>query len=141
MLSTPSSFVLSKFNVHANQVSTRYRRDPNTASRLTLIETRPAEPGFRELGFKICSMSNVFRADDLPASRQTLQSPPAPTMRTPLSTHTNSATYVPRSGSPAPSSDSNNGSSWITIAKGNGANATKSIDIAPRKHRLDDPSV
>ncbi|CZT16564.1 uncharacterized protein RCC_02398 [Ramularia collo-cygni] len=113
-----------------------YSNNTAVASRLTLIETRPAEPGFRQLGFKMCSMSQVFRSSDLPMSRQTLQPPAATTMRTPMSTHTNAMPFIPKPGSPAPSTESvtsAGGSTWGTVAKGSGLNANKFISIASKK--------
>lgn len=81
-------------------------------------------------------MTKVFRADDLPMSRPALQSPIASTMRPPMSTHTNALPFIPKPGSPAPSTESitsAGGSTWGTIAKGSGLNANKSISIASKK--------
>jgi hypothetical protein len=108
----------------------QYRRDTANASRLTLIETRPSESGFKQLGFKICSMKDVFRDTDLPLSRTQLpQSPAVTTTRTPLSAISKSV----KPGSPVYSTDSKSstgGSTWGTIARGNGTN--KSINIASK---------
>lgn len=75
---------------------------------------------------------NVFRSDDL-SRRNIYDAVPSPTA--PLKTQhlpqvqPISATFVPKSPSPAPSAESA-GSSWATVGKANNA---KNIDIASKK--------
>ncbi|KAM0273958.1 hypothetical protein ACHAQH_008101 [Verticillium albo-atrum] len=61
-----------------------YKRDPNVAPRLTLLETTPAQPGFHQLGFKTVNFPAIFRSDPLPA-RPAMQPlpPPAPLVPAP----------------------------------------------------------
>lgn len=118
----------------------RYKRD--YARRLTLIETRPSEQGFVDLGFKRISFPTIFRTDNLPAkplpANATAPGPVLPP--TPMSTrsssttqmHANIAPFIPQSTSPAPSSDSAASSTtWATIGR-NGA-TTKTFNVAPTK--------
>ncbi|GIZ39005.1 hypothetical protein CKM354_000239800 [Cercospora kikuchii] len=126
-----------------------YRREH--ASRMTLIETRPAEPGYVELGLRRIQMPTLFRSDNLPGGpvksmpTVALEAPknfagmpnavlsPQPKKlpnRTGLSTQAQNAAIMPKSPSPAPSNESN-GSSWATIGKNGGP--TKTINIAPQK--------
>lgn len=115
------------------------RRDAAVASRITLLETSPAEPGFKELGLKRLRLSRTFRDDDLPALRPAGALSPAVTAtswRTPSGIHGNSTTFVPKSTGPASSTDSaassvTNSASWATIGKVGAA--AKSISIAPKK--------
>ncbi|SMR44410.1 unnamed protein product [Zymoseptoria tritici ST99CH_1A5] len=118
-----------------------YRRDP----RLTLIETRPAEWGFRELGIEIKSFPKIFRTVDLPSGGRMpppgLPASPAPPVRAPTIPH--NTVPIMKPASPAPSTESNpptttstNGStttssSWATVGK-TGVNS-KTINIAPKK--------
>ena len=111
----------------------RYRRD--YASRLTMIETRPAEPGFIDLGFKRVRFPRIFRSDNLPSKLPTVASP-APIATPTRSTSTgqmqpNMAPFVPQSTSPAPSSDSASSSTWATVGKSN--SNTKTFNIASTK--------
>ncbi|CAK1354150.1 unnamed protein product [Cercospora beticola] len=126
-----------------------YRREH--ASRMTLIETRPAEPGYVELGLRRIQMPTLFRSDNLPGGpvksmpTVALEAPtkfagmsnavlsPQPKKlpnRTGLSTQAQNAAIMPKAPSPAPSNESN-GSSWATIGKNGGP--TKTINIAPQK--------
>lgn len=101
-----------------------YKRD--YASRLTLIETRPAEPGFVALGLKRVRFPRVFRSDNLPGRPFFTSSPPAPVASPPtappsrstsgVSMQPMSASFIPRNPSPAPSADSGS-STWATIGK------------------------
>ncbi|TDZ37070.1 hypothetical protein C8035_v008222 [Colletotrichum spinosum] len=43
-----------------------YKLDPKVSSRLTLIETTPAEEGFKRLGFHRIPLKTVFRTEKLP---------------------------------------------------------------------------
>lgn len=116
-----------------------YRRDAATASRLTLIETRPAEGGFIDLGLKRIRLPRVFRSDNLPSFRLPGMPSPMPTpARTQSGLQSSATPYtppVPKTASPAPSSDSAtsgaNSTSWAAVGK-NGT-AGKSISIAPKK--------
>lgn len=79
-------------------------------------------------------MNQVFRTKDLSSSRLAVQSPAS--ARTTQSTHINALPFIPKPGSPALSTESvasTSVSTWGAIAKGSGANASKSIDIASKK--------
>lgn len=125
-----------------------YKRDSAISSRLSLVETRPAEPGFRELGFRMVSFPRIFRDSDLPSGRrmQSMSSPAQSTAAMPVRTSsTNHVAAAPpfapqnlppsqqvsKSVSPAPSSDSAASGSWATVGKG--TQGSKSINIAPTK--------
>ena len=111
----------------------RYKHD--YASRLTLIETRPAEPGFIDLGFQRVQFPRIFRSDNLPGKSTTIMSPlPAVTAQRSASIpqmQPTTAPFVPQSISPAPSPDSASSSTWATVGK-TGSTA-KTINIAPKK--------
>ncbi|KAF2772936.1 hypothetical protein EJ03DRAFT_286542 [Teratosphaeria nubilosa] len=121
-----------------------YRRDSTFTSRMTLIETTPAEPGFKSLGLNIIRITQVFRAQSLPTKIGGVASPL--TVRansTPMTG--NSTPYVPAtsfappkasSPSPAPSISSitNDTGSWAAVGKGGaGAGKTRTINIASKK--------
>jgi hypothetical protein len=118
-----------------------YRREH--AARITLIETRPAEPGFVELGLKRISIPRVFRSDNLPANpmKPLALASPTPsksTLRGLTALQANSVAFVPpvapKSSSPAPSIDSTSSapaSSWAVVGKS--GVASKTINIAPKK--------
>ncbi|GAB7358130.1 hypothetical protein MBLNU230_g0288t1 [Neophaeotheca triangularis] len=127
-----------------------YKKDSTVTSRLTLIETTPAEPGFISLGFNRIHMPGVFRSDQLPNARPPVSygiSSPQQSLANPVTNRTNSGlqssatAFVPtstKSPSPAPSVDSGNGnSSWATIGKGT---VGKNINITPKK-QADRPHV
>lgn len=111
-----------------------YKRDSNVASRFTLIETRPAEPGFLSLGFNRVQFPRIFRLDNLPTKPTVAplihtQSFP---VRATSNTNVNTATLVPnKSTSPAPSNESTSSSTWATVGKA--GTASKNISIAPSK--------
>lgn len=126
-----------------------YKREISVSPRLSLVETRPAERGFHELGFRMISFPRIFRDSDLPAGRR-MQSMSTPamaqspvTVRAP-SNHTmvTAAPFVPqtattphqasKSASPAPSSDSTTSGSWATVGKTVGP-GNKTINITPTK--------
>jgi hypothetical protein len=129
-----------------------YRREH--AGRMTLIETREAEPGFLELGIEKIQMSGIFRSENLPngsiksippsaldAAANSLRSPTCPTSpqpkrvsaRTPSGMPANPVAFVPKAASPAPSAESNGSilSSWATVGKS--GSSSKTISIAPKK--------
>ena len=126
-----------------------YKRDSAISSRLSLVETRPAEPGFRELGFRMISFPRIFRDTDLPSGRrmQSVSSPAHTPTTMPVRTMSTNhhvaaaAPFVPqtlptplqasKSTSPAPSSDSATSGTWATVGKG--AQGSKNINIAPTK--------
>jgi len=93
-----------------------YKRDIIVAPRLSLLESTPAEYGYRNLGFEMVSFKNVFRQDPLPANGYLAQ--PLRAATTPL-TPTQNIPYQPKpigppSASvpqPAPPATS----SWATI--------------------------
>lgn len=112
-----------------------YRRDIATASRITLVETTPAEPGFTELGLKRIRLPQVFRSVNLPnRPNGTVSSPFQSTMtvRAPPDMNTGSVPFVPKIPSPAPSAESGASSNtWATVGKS--GPAAKSIDISAKK--------
>ncbi|EME42490.1 hypothetical protein DOTSEDRAFT_73356 [Dothistroma septosporum NZE10] len=116
-----------------------YSGDTALADRLTLIETRPAEPGFLGLGLKRMKVENVFRDRDIPK-------PGAPSMTLPLRKQSTMQSSVMafspgavQSPSPARSSDEERGSSgsasssWAAVGKNGVENGFKTINIAPKK--------
>lgn len=111
----------------------QYKRD--YASRLTLIETRQAEPGFIGLGFQRVSWPNVFRADNLPARPNgPLQVAPTQLPWRSNSGSLQSATtpFVPRTSFTAAATDSAGSSTWATVGKG-GVTTDKTINISSKK--------
>ncbi|KAK3115013.1 hypothetical protein LTR53_006098 [Teratosphaeriaceae sp. CCFEE 6253] len=133
-----------------------YRLDHDTASRLTLIETTPAEPAFLKLGLQRIRCPRVFRSESLPARPNGLASTyqataphqshamgssfqPTLPIRTPIGMSASTATFVPvaptkqnSSPSPAPSAESAAANSWASVGK-SGANPGTTIDIASKK--------
>ncbi|KXT08868.1 hypothetical protein AC579_6757 [Pseudocercospora musae] len=117
-----------------------YKR--TSASRLTLIEARPAESGFIELGLQRITMPSVFRNENLPsgpgkAIPAVSALSAAMPVRTAPSMQAGTAPFVPKSSatSRAPSTDSihsTQNSSWATVGK-NGT-SSKTISIAPKKN-------
>lgn len=120
-----------------------YKRDPTTSSRITFIETTPAEPGFVALGFPRIKLPKIFRDTNLPNRPVAISSPPP--MSLPVRTSSamqaavtssapqamGGANNLTKTISPAPAmGDPNAASSWATVGKGPGP---KSIDIAPKK--------
>lgn len=128
-----------------------YKRDVTVKDRLTLVESRPAEPGFVDLGFKRVRFPSIFRSDLLPTryGPNGVMAPPAYAMpaRTKSTFEPIAPPFVPQpSTSPAPSSDSAvsggfpvqsgptaGGSSWATVGKGVGG---KTINVASKKTPL-----
>lgn len=108
-----------------------YRRD--YANRLSLIETRPAESGFHALGFPMVRFPAVFRSSDLPMKPVTNGTMPTTTpIRTAsLPMQPNSIAFIPKSTSPAPSSDSSSSSTWAAV--GRNGTTSKTINIASKK--------
>jgi hypothetical protein len=119
-----------------------FKRDPTTSTRITLVETTPAEPGFVALGFPRVKFPNVFRDTNLP--NRPVMTSPAP-MSLPIRTSSSiqagatafapqsiaGASNAPKSKSSSPvTSEPNGGSSWATVGKSAGP---KNIDIAPKK--------
>jgi hypothetical protein len=125
-----------------------FKRDPTTSSRITLVETTPAEPGFVALGFPRVKFPKIFRDTNLP-NRPIAMTSPVP-MSLPVRTSsatmqvaaiafspqsTSGANNVPKPmkhTSPSPVASDANGanSSWATVGKTAGP---KNIDIAPKK--------
>ena len=131
-----------------------YKRE--FSSRLTLVETRPAESGFVELGLKLISFPKVFRSENLPNKivshgppalvTQPMHPPPrtssaVPVHKTPAAItirngitnqiNAHSAPFVPGSSSPVQSADSAASNTWATVGKP--SNGAKNINIAPKK--------
>ncbi|THY37761.1 hypothetical protein D6C99_09471 [Aureobasidium pullulans] len=128
-----------------------YKRDQNTAPRISLLETLPIQPGFTQLGFKVVQFPTVFRSDPLP-DRQSFASPvvqnaaafqPKPVLPTrtnsaatggvsvsPAATPVLSQAAAVKTVTPQSSSDTTGGaSSWATVGKG----APKTINVATKK--------
>ncbi|KAK5125458.1 hypothetical protein LTR85_000567 [Meristemomyces frigidus] len=118
-----------------------YRRDAATASRFTLIETTPAEPGFTQLGLSCIRLPQVFRSQNLPSRPAVTVVSPAQTtipIRAPPGLPARAPSGVdhtpfvpPKIPSPAPSAESGTSNSWAAVGKG-GAVA-KSFDISAKK--------
>lgn len=135
-----------------------FKRDPKIASRVSLLQTLPIQPGFQQLGFKICQFPSIFRSENL-APAPTPQVTPTVAQRENLPIRTNSYTTAGatsgmsvnlpiaqpaalqatkaappplKPSSPAPSTESA-GSSWATVGK---ATPGTNINIAPRKAPL-----
>jgi hypothetical protein len=121
-----------------------YKRDQNTAPRISLLETLPIQPGFKQLSFKVIQFSTVFRLDPLP-DRPTVpifmpsatagaQSSPVFSSRSITNGASNdsaptpaqaAAATLPKAATPV----SGDSSSWATVGKG----APKTINIASKK--------
>nr|OQO22478.1 hypothetical protein B0A51_10110 [Rachicladosporium sp. CCFEE 5018]OQO25470.1 hypothetical protein B0A51_07339 [Rachicladosporium sp. CCFEE 5018] len=131
-------------------VLTPYKRDSLVSSRITLIETRSAEPGFVDLGFRMVRFPTIFRETNLPDYRvrpaASIATPAPPTtlpMRSASNMQVAAQSFVPQQQaapgaptaqprrSPAPSTDSAASSTWAKVGKP-GADS-KTIDIAPKK--------
>jgi hypothetical protein len=123
-----------------------YKRDSRVASRLTLIETIEAEPGFKELGLPRVRFPTIFRPQNLPSKPIIPINSNSPAPIRPITNVMNPTPFAApspfsppppparstSSPSPAPSVDSSNGlHSWAAVGK-NGA-VTKTISIAPTK--------
>lgn len=121
------------------------KRDHKISSRITLLETYPAQPAYQALGFRMFQCPNIFRTEQLPMryeQQMTLPQrsmpPPAPAMQTPavlppiappkpsISTPPSAPATV-ASPSPAASADS----SWATVSKKPGN--VKEINLATKK--------
>ncbi|KAK4507362.1 hypothetical protein PRZ48_001097 [Zasmidium cellare] len=121
-----------------------YRRDLAMASRITLIESRPAEAGFIKLGLKRIRLAQVFRSDNLPSRTVPVFAPtPASTpARTPSVSQSSGVTLpqqLSKPASPAPSSDSTNSGtasgSWAAVGKNGAVNKTINIASDPKPKR------
>lgn len=137
-----------------------YSGGASVAPPITLVETTPALPGFRDLGFEFTKF-DVFRSSPLPKEAATLSTPPyipAPLAQTrqpstqvtasPLNGNTNSGpakngpvqngsaqnTMVVRSAS-SPVNDPANSSSWAAMSK-TGSVPTGTINIGSKKPTL-----
>ncbi|KAI4759512.1 hypothetical protein E4T52_08346 [Aureobasidium sp. EXF-3400] len=125
-----------------------YKRDQDTAPRISLLETLPIQPGFTQLGFKVVQFPTVFRSDPLPDRPTVPIFVPSATAgaqsSSALSSRSNSlatnggvsnnatptpaqaaAANLPKNATPV----SSEGSSWATVGKG----APKTINIAGKK--------
>ncbi|OLN85696.1 hypothetical protein CCHL11_08279 [Colletotrichum chlorophyti] len=128
-----------------------YKLDSTVSSRLTLIETTPAEEGFKSLGFHKINFKSVFKSDKLPervvVERQPIQRLPPPTVpasqlpppkqlpvqhtvssNSDVSLKTETPVELPRVLSPP--SNVNGGPNWSTLTK---SVAPKAIDISSTK--------
>ncbi|KAF1350901.1 hypothetical protein BDV97DRAFT_397882 [Delphinella strobiligena] len=138
-----------------------YKRDPKLASRISLLETLPIQPGFAQLGYRVVQFPSVFRSEPLPerpglmttpqVSQSTTGAQQSLPLRTPclasggagggassvLSPKVQSVvqgaspSFTSRSSSPSPSVDSTAASSWATVGKA--TPGQKSINIAPKR--------
>lgn len=119
-----------------------FKRDPTTSSRITLIETTPAEPGFIALGFPRVKFPRVFRDTNLPNRPIAMTSPGPMPVRTQSAMQVAASSFVPQSTAGANHTSSNatspaaikaeptTSNSWATVGKSSGP---KNIDIAPKK--------
>lgn len=132
------------------------KNDRTTSAHLSLLETLPAQSGFKALGFPLVRFPAVFRSQNLPdkpfamnslaqdksfpmpirtQSNHTISPPPQQQMQIAAQPLTNvankSAPYGAPSISPVPSNGSNE-ASWAAVGKKAGA-GTKEFDIAPKK--------
>ena len=121
-----------------------FKRDSLIAPRITLVETRPSEPGFIDLGFRRTRFPSIFRDTNLPnrpMAAPPVASPSALPIRTASNMQVTASTFVPqstagahkpqKSTSPAPSADSTSSSTWATIGKS--TTGGKNINIASKK--------
>ena len=122
----------------------QYKGDKALASRLTLIETRPAEHGFMDLGFKLMRLEKLFRSTDLPGrpAAFSVASPNGAGSRTMSSMQPSTPSFLPppplqNNGVPLKASTSRSSStpstdsSWATIGKSGATD--KTFNIAPKK--------
>lgn len=112
-----------------------YKRDATVAPRLSLLESTPAEYGYRNLGFPIVAFKNVFRQDPLPSvyRQDSLPSVHQTQLRpatVPLAAVQNISpvSQSPPAVSTASLAPSSAVSSWATIG---GPVKTQQINIAP----------
>ncbi|KAI5202680.1 hypothetical protein E4T38_05446 [Aureobasidium subglaciale] len=127
-----------------------YKRDQNTAPRISLLETLPIQPGFTQLGFKVVQFPTVFRSEPLPDKSAipaffspVVQNTAATQSTSALSSRSNSFATGGASVNTAPTpvqavtsnavqaatSNPSGDSSWATVGK----NAPKTINIAAKK--------
>lgn len=111
--------------------------DPDTSSRITLLETLPALDDYKTLGMKIVSFNDIFRTTNL-------QGPSSPPKRspTPQANKTSRTTITPSPGptlaaQPKSGPAQTESSSWATATK-TGSHG-KSISIASAK--IDVPAL
>lgn len=109
----------------------QWKRDTAMRSRLTLIETTPAEPGFISLGFNMIRFPSIFRKQGLPLPGA-YQSFPAqralsPAANMPLMKPSTPA-FISQTNGGAPSALE---STWATVGKS--VSPTKTINIAAKK--------
>lgn len=126
-----------------------FKRDRTTSSRITLVETTPAEPGFGALGFNRVKFPKVFRDTHLPSRSLTAPMPNQAPMTMPIRPANNmqmsASALVPHvtaganntSKPTSPSSsttDSQAANTWATVGKN--STGPKNIDIAPIKKTI-----
>ncbi|KAK1598924.1 C-x8-C-x5-C-x3-H type zinc finger protein [Colletotrichum navitas] len=134
-----------------------YKLDQKVARKLTLIETTPAEEGFKQLNFPRVSFKSVFMSEKLPerVQRPAIASMPPPAIVLKAATvvsptrpaagvaHTNSTNngvpLRPAADSPSritspPSNDSQTTAQWTAVTRA--PTAPKTIDISPAKKAL-----
>lgn len=121
-----------------------FKRDQSTSTRISLVETTPAEPGFAALGFKRVKFPDVFRDTNLPnrpsIAPVTSPAPRSLPVRTASSVQASTSAFPPigtiatkdssKPKSPSPVQASTDSNSWATVGKSSGP---KNIDIAPKK--------
>lgn len=76
-----------------------FKRDSLIAPRITLVETRPSEPGFIDLGFRRTKFPSIFRDTNLPNRPMAapVASPAAMPNRTASSVQVTTSNFVPQS--------------------------------------------
>ena len=122
------------------------KRDSHISSRISLLETYPAQPAFQTLGFRMFQCPSIFRSDNLPMRfdqqmtlpQRSMPPPPAPAVQPPallppiappkpsMSTPPSAPATV-ASPSPAASADS----SWATVSKKPGN--IKEVNLVSKK--------
>jgi hypothetical protein len=120
-----------------------FKRDSTTSSRITLIETTPAETGFLALGFPRVKFPKVFRDTNLPNRPIAMTSPGPMPIRTQSAMQVAASAFVPQITAGANNHTNSNATSpaaikaepttsnsWATVGKSSGP---KNIDIAPKK--------
>ncbi|KAK1994087.1 C-x8-C-x5-C-x3-H type zinc finger protein [Colletotrichum falcatum] len=125
-----------------------YKLDPKVAKKLTLIETTPAEEGFKQLNFHRVSFKSVFMSEKLPerAQRPSIAGLPSPIAAaggpgfTSPAFSTNGLTLRPADGPARTAGPPSNGSQtaptltapqWTAVTRAPAA--PKTIDISPGK--------
>jgi len=111
-----------------------YRHDPSIASRISLLESTQAQPGFQALNLTMTRFSSVFRSEPLPDKPPALINAfsnaftPASTTAPAVISTMPAATTSTKTATPPPAAPA---SDWATVGKTTGI--SKTISIAPTK--------